>query len=112
MDKKEESEAEKPQWFPCQIDFNRRQIKGMFIESHFKISHPEFTYEFIAKFVIESLTKEKNLEPIKWHGANKKDVFALIKYFYQDKKYNLIFWFENNDPNILWIRDFYQNSNK
>jgi hypothetical protein len=37
----------------------------MFIEPHFKISHPEFTYEFIAHFVIESLSKEKNLEPIK-----------------------------------------------
>jgi hypothetical protein len=32
----------------------------MFIEPHFQISHPEFTYEFIAQFVVESLTQEKN----------------------------------------------------
>jgi hypothetical protein len=106
------NEVEKPQWFPCQLTFNQKEIAGMFIEPHFKIFHPEFTYEFVAKFVIESLTKEKNLEPIKWHGAHKRDVFALIKYSYQDKKYNLIFWFENSNPNILWIKNFHQNSNK
>jgi len=51
--------------FTCNITFNQRKIKGMFIEPHFKKSHPEFTYKFIANFVIESLSKEKNLEPIK-----------------------------------------------
>jgi hypothetical protein len=43
---------------------------------------------------------------------HKRDVFALIKYPYQGKKYNLIFWYENNNPNVLWIKDFYRNSNK
>jgi hypothetical protein len=73
------NEVEKPQWFSCRLTLNQKEIAGMFIEPHFKISHPEFTYEFVAKFVIESLTKEKNLEPTKWHGAHKRDVFALIK---------------------------------
>ena len=112
MEKPESNQEEKPKWFTCDIFFNQQKIKGMFIEPHFKIAHPEFTSEFIAQFVIESLTQEKNLEPIKWHGMHKRDVFALIKYPYRGKKYNLIFWYENHDPNVLWIRDFYRNSNK
>jgi len=49
----------------------------------------------------------KGFNPYEWVGQEKREVFRW-HVVYQDKKYRLIFWYENNNPQGLWIRNCYR----
>ena len=38
---------------------------------------------------------------------NNRDVYVREWVPYDDKDYLLVFWFENNDPDWLWMRNCY-----
>jgi len=64
--------------------------------------------EKITKELILNVLKKLNGRKVKQTNYPKRKVFKRKGIDYQDKKYKIVFWFENNDPNWIWIRVCHQ----
>jgi len=88
--------------------FNEQIIHKITITDHYKIEHGDvMTNEKILE-----ITRKLNGEIIKAEPKKKPtwpDVFVPKGIEYQSKKHLLVFWFERNNSDWLWIRDCYPN---
>lgn len=88
------------------IIFNEQIINKITIADHWKLEHSDvMTNEKILEIV-----RKLNREIIKPEPKKKPawpDVFVPKGIEYQDKKHLLVFWFERNSSDWLWIRDCY-----
>ncbi len=64
--------------------------------------------EKITKELILNVLKRLNGRKVKPTNYPKRKVFKRERIDYQDKKYKIVFWFENNDPNWIWVRVCHQ----
>ena len=88
------------------IIFNEQIINKITITDHYKIEHGDvMTNEKILEIM-----RKLNGEIIKPEPKKKPtwpDVFVPKGIEYQEKKYLLVFWFERNHSDWLWVRDCY-----
>ena len=88
------------------ISFNEQIITKITITDHYQLEHKDvMTNEKILE-----IARKLNGEPIKPEPKKKPtwpDVFVPKGIEYQEKKYLLVFWFERNHSDWLWIRDCY-----
>lgn len=98
------------QWtYSCLFDFtlNRRKITKITITDHFqqKKGREKVTKELILDILRTELNNQI-VKPSQYTG--KKIVYVQERIDYQDKKYKIVFWFENNDPHWIWIRNCHE----
>jgi len=61
--------------------------------------------ELILDLLKEKLNGRKRMKPQK--RVKNRDIYVLEKTFYSDKNYLLVFWFEDNNSDWLWVRNCY-----
>jgi hypothetical protein len=88
--------------YDCDLIFRGEKIVKFTITDHYKANHPELTLELIVKLVRK--LNDKEVELTDYSGSRK--VFRW-RTAYQGKTYRLIFWFKDESPNHLWIRNCY-----
>ena len=98
-----EIDKEKQWTYELNINFNYRSIKKVTITDHYLISHKDVITNQLILELLEEMDGEI-LEPTKYQG--KRKVFKW-EGDYQDERYRLIFWFEDNSSDWLWIKDCY-----
>ena len=85
---------------------NRKEIAKITITDH---TWKKKGREKISKELILNIFKEKlNGRIIKQTNYPKRKVFKRERIPYLGKKYKIVFWFENNNPDWLWIRICHQ----
>ncbi len=86
--------------------FNKRKINKITITDHSwkKKGREMITNELILNIFEENLNGERR-EPTKIH--EKREVFVEENVPYGDKDYLLVFWFEDNSSDWLWVRNCY-----
>jgi len=86
--------------------FNYRNIRKITITDHpwRKKGREKITKELVLNILREHLNEEVK-RPKKRHG--KREVFIEENVPYRDKEYLLVFWFENNSSDWLWVRNCY-----
>ena len=85
---------------------NKKKINKITITDH---TWRKKGREKITKELILDILKEKlNGKMIKPTNYPKRKVFKRKGIDYRNKKYKIVFWFENTDPNWLWIRVCHQ----
>ena len=86
---------------------NDREIRRITITDHTwrKPGREKITKELILNIFKERLNGKGRIKPTNYP---KREVFKREKIDYQDKKYKIVFWFENNDPNWIWVRVCHQ----
>ncbi|KLL04751.1 MAG: hypothetical protein MRERV_12c008 [Mycoplasmataceae bacterium RV_VA103A] len=110
LDKKEFSQIyQEWQWtYLCLFDFafNYRTITKITITDHpwRKKGREGITQELILNICREHLNGELK-RPKKRHGN--REVFIEEEVPYQDKNYLLVFWFEDDNSDWLWVRNCY-----
>lgn len=86
--------------------FNEQTITKITITDHYKLEHGDvMTNEKILEIM-----KKLDGEIMKPEPKKKPDwpnVFVPKGIEYEDKKYLLVFWFERNSLDWLWVRDGY-----
>ena len=94
------------QWtYSClsSLVLNRKEIHSITITDH---TWKKKGREKIAKeLILDILSTELNnqiIKPTQYEG--KRKVYIQERIDYQDKKYKIVFWFENNDPHWIWIK--------
>ncbi len=110
--KYEFSQADKEwQWtYSIQLEFtfNEQKITKITITDHYKVEHDDvMTNEKILEIIRKLNTAIRKPEPKK--NPNWPDPYVEKGIEYQGKKYLLVFWFERNSLDWLWIRDCYPN---
>jgi hypothetical protein len=88
------------------ITFNEQAIIKITITDHYQLEHKdvmtnEKILEIVRKLNDEIMKPEPKKKPT-W-----PDVFVPKGVEYGTKKYLLVFWFEKNSSDWLWIRDCY-----
>ena len=88
------------------ITFNEQKITKITITDHYQSEHKdvmsnEKILEIVRKLNDEIMKPEPKKKP-DW-----PDVFVPKGIEYGDKKYLLVFWFERNSSDWLWVRDCY-----
>jgi len=88
------------------ITFNEQKIIKITITDHYKLEHDdvmnnEKILEIVRKLNGEMMKPEPKKKPA-W-----PDVFVPKGIEYESKKYLIVFWFERNSSDWLWIRDCY-----
>jgi len=111
---KEEFSEKHQEWqwtYECLLEFifNKRKINKITITDHTwrKKGREWITKELVLNIFKEKLNGERR-EPTKRHG--KREAFVEEKIPYEDKDYLLVFWFEDNNSDWLWVRNCYPNS--
>ncbi|KLL05218.1 MAG: hypothetical protein MRERV_3c023 [Mycoplasmataceae bacterium RV_VA103A] len=86
---------------------NDREITKITITGHTwrKPGREKITKELILNIFKKRLNGKGRIKPTNYP---KRKVFKRERIDYQDKKYKIIFWFENNDPNWIWVRVCHQ----
>ncbi|KLL04783.1 MAG: hypothetical protein MRERV_4c044 [Mycoplasmataceae bacterium RV_VA103A] len=97
---------EKREIYYLKLVFNHRLITKITITDYYKKKHPDIADKLILEILTKKLNHEK-VNPYEWEGQVKRQVFRWHT-TYQDKKYRLIFWYEDNNPHGLWIRNCYR----
>jgi len=96
------------QWtYACSFSLiiNHHKISKVTITDH---SWQKKGREKITKELILTVLKEKlNGQQIKSTNYPHRKVFKRERIPYQNKKYKIVCWFENNDPHWIWIRNFH-----
>ena len=110
LDNKEFSKIDNEhQWtYLCLFNFTfkRRIIEKITITDHYKLEHSDI----MNNEKILEIMKELNGEIMKPEPKKKPDwpdVFVPKGIEYGSKKYLIVFWFERNNSDWLWIRDCY-----
>jgi hypothetical protein len=98
------------QWtYLCLIELilNRKKISKITVTDHTwrKKGREKITKELILAIFQEELNG-KIIKPSEYLGN--RIVYTEEKIEHQGKKYKIVFWFENNDPNWLWVRTCHQ----
>jgi hypothetical protein len=110
LEKEEFSEIyQEKQWtylLLFEFTFNKRKINKITITDHIwkKKGREKITKEFILAIFKENLNGERR-EPTKIH--KKREVFVEERIPCGDKDYLLVFWFEDNSSDWLWVRNCY-----
>ncbi|WNE40764.1 MAG: hypothetical protein mread185_000221 [Mycoplasmataceae bacterium] len=88
--------------YSCSFVFNEKKITKITITDHLwkKKGRQMITKELVCQLV--SNLNNKRLWPTNYQGNRKPFRFDTS---YQKQDYRLIFWFEDNDNNHLWIRN-------
>jgi len=90
------------------IIFNEKIINKITITDHYQLEHNDImNNEKILEIMRKLNTAIRKPEPKK--KPNWLDVYVEKGIEYQGKKYLLVFWFERNNSDWLWIRDCYPN---
>jgi len=92
--------------YDCNLTFNRQEIIKITITDHYELKHKGVITDFLIKKLLEMKLNNVELDPTEWIGMKEKDVFRFDA-DYQGKKYRLVFWFKDNSPSHLWIRNCY-----
>ena len=98
-------EFQERQWtYELKIIFNIREINQITITDHpwKKKGREKITKELILE-LLEKMSGQ-TLKSIKYQGRRKPYKWETT---YQGQRYRLIFWFEDDNPNHLWIRNCY-----
>ena len=86
--------------------FNEQKITKITITDHYKLEHSDvMTNEKILEITKELDGKIMKPEPKK--KSTWPDVFVAKGIEYKEKKHLLVFWFEKNNSDWIWIRDCY-----
>ncbi|MCE8163124.1 MAG: hypothetical protein I3274_02800 [Candidatus Moeniiplasma glomeromycotorum] len=87
--------------------FKNRIIKKITITGHTwkKKGREKITKELILEICREELNGRKRMKPEKRVGN--RDIYVRKLIPYGDKDYLLVFWFEDNNPDWIWIRNCY-----
>ena len=99
MSKKEEKRWE----YKLNLTFNGQKIIKLTITDHYQEKHPDIANELIISLI-------KMLDGIR---LNESDYQGDRKAFrwgikFEGKNYRLIFWYDDNSTNHLWIRNCYR----
>ena len=94
-------DGEKRWTYPLRIRFNKKKIIEATITDHYQKEHPEITNELIMELLVKM--DGEILKPIEYPDKN---VYKWEK-DYKGKRYRLIFWYNNNNSQGLWIRNCY-----
>ena len=91
--------------YSCHLLFNRKEINQIIITDYIwkKKGREMITKELVCK-LIGKLNK-KRLWPTKYSGFRKPFRFETT---YEEKKYRLIFWFDDNNSHGLWIKNCFR----
>jgi len=97
------------QWtYQClfKFTFNYQNIRKITITDHIwkKKGREKITKELVLNILREYLNGGIK-RPKKRHG--KREVFIEENVSYKNKDYLLVFWFENNSSDWLWVRNCY-----
>ena len=100
------------QWiYSCSLILiiNKKKINKITITDHTwrKKGREKITKELILNIFKQKLNGERR-EPNKKYA--KREVFVEEKIAYEGKDYLLVFWFENNNSDWLWVRNCYPDS--
>jgi hypothetical protein len=90
--------------YELKIIFNYQPIIKVTITDHYKAEHGDIINNELILKITKTELNEEVLEPTKYQG--KRKVFKWEGY-HQDKRYRLIFWFEDNNSDWLWIKNCY-----
>jgi len=87
--------------------FKKRIIKKITVTDHpwRKKDREWITKELILNILKKELNGRKRMKPKKKVGE--RDVYVREWIPYDGKDYLLVFWFEDNNPNWLWVRNCY-----
>jgi len=87
--------------------FKKRTINRITITDHSwkKKGREKISKELILNLLKEKLSGRKRMKPKK--RINNRDIYVLENTSYQDKDYLLVFWFEDNNSDWLWVRNCY-----
>ena len=110
LTKKEYSEIYQEEQWTYQLlfsfTFNFRTITKITITDHiWKKKDREWITPELILDIFRTNLNGTNREPSKKHGN--REVFVEEEVPYSDKNYCLIFWFENSNPDWLWVRNCY-----
>lgn len=105
------SEVDKEwQWtYEClfELAINRKKISKITITDHYQLEHKDV----MTNEKILAILSKLNGEIIKPEPKKKPtwpDVFVPKGIEYQSKMYLLVFWFERNNDDWIWVRDGYR----
>ena len=102
-----EIDKEKQWTYELKIAFNYQPIKKATITDHYLISHKGVINNQLIMELLEEMNGEI-LEPTRYRGKRKVFKWETEQEINnKEKKYRLIFWFENNSSDWLWIKDCY-----
>jgi hypothetical protein len=108
LEKEEFAEQERRWTYLCLFSFifNEEIIKKITITDRWqrKSGRELITKELILNFITKELNNRK-AKPTNYPGERK--VFIRERFYYQGKKYRLVFWFKDGTTNHLWIRNCY-----
>lgn len=89
-----------------ELVINRKKITKITITDHYQLEHKDV----MTNEKILAILSRLNGEIIKPEPKKKPtwpDVFVPKGIEYQNKRYLLVFWFERNNDDWIWIRDGY-----
>ena len=98
------------QWtYKCLFDFTfkRRKINKITITDHLwkKRGREWITKELVLNILATELNDRQRMRPKE--RVDGRDIYVREWVPYGDKDYLLVFWFENNSPDWLWVRNCY-----
>jgi len=82
------------------IIFNQVEISRITITDHYQQEHSDISNELILKLLTK--LNGENLKSMKYEGKRKPYEWEVI---HDEKFYILFFWFNDYNPNGLWIRN-------
>jgi len=88
--------------------FKRRTINKITITDHpwRKKGREWMTQELVLNILVAELNGKNRMKPKKRVGN--RDIYIREWVSYREKDYLLVFWFEDNNPDWLWVRNCYQ----
>lgn len=95
---------EKTWEYSCHLIFNGRLITKYTITDYYRKHLKHGITRNTIKSVVKRLDGEE-LKPRKKHG--KRDAYVWEWTPYEGKEYRLIFWYDDYNPQALWIRNCY-----
>ena len=97
--------------YDCHLTFNDLRITKFTITDHWQENHSRAMNNELICEIVNKLDGE-DLDPEPKENSEFRDVFVWEYTFsqgkYKDKKYRLIFWYDDYDPHGLWIRNCFR----
>ena len=94
---------EKLSQYKLNLVFNGKKITKLTITDHYQEKHSDISHELIILLI--KLLDGLRLDESNYQGSRK--VYKWAKK-YQDKSYRLIFWYDDEDLEGLWVRNCYR----
>ena len=93
------------QTYSLKIEFNSIKVEKVTITEHYQEKHSKVINDELILKILENNLNGKRITPDL--SYLKKDIFVWTTNF-QEKNYRLIFWYDNEDKSILWIKNCYR----